>query len=77
MNLVIGLVAIATQVVGLATAVITYRLNRGRIREVRHLVNNQLDRQLDRNAELTATLTSAGVDVPRQAPGAHAEEGAQ
>jgi hypothetical protein len=68
-NTALDLVILATSLVGLATAVITYLSTRRRIDDVHTLVNNRSDRQDARIEQLTGTLTGADVPVPPR-PGA-------
>jgi hypothetical protein len=63
-NAAILVTILATNAVGLATAVTTYLSTRRRIDDVHTLVNNRSDRQEARIDQLTGTLTGADVPVP-------------
>jgi hypothetical protein len=63
-NAAILVTILATNAVGLATAVTTYLSTRRRIDDVHTLVNNRSDRQDARIDQLTGTLTGADVPVP-------------
>lgn len=59
----VAVMSMATAVVVLVTAIVTYRTRR-EVRQVHVLVNSRMDAALERIEELTAALVESDTEVP-------------